>query len=60
MVTKTRPEMEAAFGGASGTYFFYGSICAAGALFVLIFLPETRGKGPDEIRDLYREGGKMQ
>ena len=57
VVTKFRPEMESWF-GTSGTYFFYGTICVVGAVFVIIFLPETKGKGPEEIRNLFGEGDK--
>ncbi len=50
-MTKLRPEMERWF-GVGGTYYFYAGICAAGAVFVLVFLPETKNKTPEEIRYL--------
>lgn len=35
-----------------GTMFLFSSNSLAGALFVLIFLPETKGKSFDEIVEL--------
>ena len=52
VVTKFRPEMEDVM-GTSGTHYLYGSCCAAGALFILLLLPETKGKSNDEIRRLF-------
>jgi len=34
---------------ASGTFWIYGGICIAGFLFILKFLPETKGKSLEEI-----------
>ena len=34
----------------SGSYFLYASICALSAVFILIFIPETRGKTPDDMK----------
>jgi len=35
--------------GSAGTFFTYGSICAAGAVFVWFFVPETKGRTLEEI-----------
>lgn len=34
---------------ASGTFWIYGGICVAGFLFILKYLPETKGKSLEEI-----------
>ncbi len=35
--------------GSAGAFFTYGSICAAGAVFVWLFVPETKGRTLEEI-----------
>jgi SP family sugar porter-like MFS transporter len=35
--------------GASGTFWLFGVICAIGFLFILKYLPETKGKSLEEI-----------
>lgn len=35
--------------GSSGIFYFYGGMAVLGTLFVIFFLPETRGKTLDEI-----------
>lgn len=34
----------------SGTYFLFGAICFTGVLVVFFFVPETKGKTPDEMK----------
>lgn len=36
--------------GASGAYFLFASICALGTVFILFFLPETKGKTSEDMR----------
>jgi MFS family permease len=38
--------------GSAGTYFIYGLFAVAGLIFVLIKLPETKGKSLDELQFL--------
>ena len=40
--------------GVSGAYFMYAAICAAGTLFVLFLVPETKGKNPEELKVYFR------
>jgi MFS transporter, SP family, xylose:H+ symportor len=35
--------------GSSGTFLGYGTICMLGAVFVFVFVPETKGKTLEEI-----------
>ena len=55
VVTLLKPPMDHAL-GVYGTYYFYACACAVGAIFVALVVPETRGKGPEEIRRLFVRG----
>jgi SP family xylose:H+ symportor-like MFS transporter len=35
--------------GSSGTFFTYGAVCFAGAIFVFLYVPETKGRTLEEI-----------
>ena len=35
--------------GASGTFLLYSVICIAGLLFIIRYVPETKGKTLEEI-----------
>ena len=50
LLTYTFPLLNSAF-GASGTFWLYGIICAAGLLFIYKRLPETKGKSLEEIEE---------
>ncbi len=34
----------------SGAYWLYGSICAVAVVFVLVLVPETKGKSPEDMK----------
>lgn len=36
--------------GIHGAYFMYAGICAAGTVFIAAFVPETKGRTPEEIK----------
>ncbi|MBN1117250.1 MAG: sugar porter family MFS transporter [Bacteroidales bacterium] len=38
--------------GSSGTYFIYGMFAVAGLVFVLLKIPETKGKSLEELEEL--------
>lgn len=52
IVVKIYPAMAAAMHNY-GIFSFYGAMSLIGTVFVLIFLPETRGKTLQEIEDLF-------
>ena len=33
-----------------GLYFLFGSVCALGTIFVVLIVPETKGKTPDDMK----------
>ncbi|MBO7318168.1 MAG: sugar porter family MFS transporter, partial [Bacteroidales bacterium] len=48
LLTYTFPLLNAGL-GAAGTFWLYGIICLAGGIFIVKFLPETKGKSLEEI-----------
>ena len=47
IVTKTFRDLQENLGHAA-PFFLYGGVCLFGLVFIFIFLPETRGKTPEE------------
>ena len=39
--------------GTSTCYFIFAGIALAGTVFVIIFVPETKGKSVEEIRQIF-------
>ena len=56
LLTYTFPLLNAKL-GAAGTFWTYGTICLAGALFLALRLPETKGKTLEEIETDLRING---
>ena len=56
-VTKTVVYLQAVL-GYSGTYFLYGSLTTLGAIYILLGVPETKGKSPEEILQYFKIGHK--
>ena len=54
ITTKTYVDLQAALSPA-GALWFYGAFCILGLLFGRFLMPETRGKSPDEIENLFRK-----
>jgi sugar porter (SP) family MFS transporter len=52
VLTYTFPLLNSAI-GTGGTFWFYAAICAAGFLFVLTHLPETKQKSLESIQQLW-------
>jgi sugar porter (SP) family MFS transporter len=48
VLTYTFPLINRAF-GSSGTFWGYGGVCMLGAVFIFIFVPETKGRTLEEI-----------
>ena len=53
ILTYTFPLLNSAIGTA-GTFWFYAAVCAAGFLFVLTYLPETKQKSLEAIQQLWQ------
>jgi sugar porter (SP) family MFS transporter len=51
ILTYTFPLLNASL-GAAGTFWVYAAICFAGFFFVLVKLPETKGKSLEEIENI--------
>ena len=49
LVSKFYPNIEKAL-HTSGSYWLFAAVCAAGTLYVILFVPETKGKSPQEIK----------
>ena len=43
--------------GASSCYFIFSAICLLGTVFTILFVPETKGKSEDEIKNLFSTKG---
>jgi sugar porter (SP) family MFS transporter len=58
-VARATPPMLANVGGKSGygTYFIFGSFCFAMCIFVLVFIPETKGVSLERMDELFGKGG---
>ena len=52
-VVKTGPDLIASI-GIHGTFYTYGAVALGGAVFLYIFLPETRNKTLHDIEEAYR------
>merc|ERR1712110_301086 len=49
LISKFYPNLEDLL-GTSGAYWLFGGVCAAGTLYVILFVPETKGKSLQEIK----------
>jgi sugar porter (SP) family MFS transporter len=54
LLTYTFPLLNAAL-GAAGTFWTYGTVCLAGAVFLALRLPETKGRTLEEIETDFRK-----
>ena len=52
-VAADAPEVRVALGPAA-TFFVFCGVCAAGFAFVLLCVPETKGKSLEDIEALFR------
>jgi sugar porter (SP) family MFS transporter len=54
LLTYTFPLLNAAL-GAAGTFWTYGAVCLAGAMFLALRLPETKGRTLEQIETDFRK-----
>jgi len=57
LVVKFEPDMEDALGNY-GAYFLFAAICALGALFILVVVPETKGRSEEQMREYFKKSSK--
>ena len=57
VLTYTFPLLNA-FAGAAGSFLLYGGICAAGFVFILSHVPETRGQSLEDLERMLAAGRK--
>lgn len=43
----------------AGTFWMYAVLCTIGVIFVLVFVPETKGKSLNEIANLFKKSTNM-
>ncbi|XP_012533979.1 facilitated trehalose transporter Tret1-2 homolog isoform X2 [Monomorium pharaonis] len=55
---KTYPDMESQM-GMHGVFLFFAIVSLVGAIFILMFLPETKGKTLREIEDMFSRKKKV-
>lgn len=59
IVTKFEVNVEDAI-GTSGAYFIYASVCFVATFFVLFIVPETKGRSPQDMKNLFDQEGEKQ
>ena len=52
IVTLTFVDIQDAI-GSSGVFWMFGGFCVAGTLFTFFYLPETKGKNPEQIQAFF-------
>lgn len=57
LITKTFTSLRASL-GSGGTFWLFSGLTILGAVFVFMFLPETKGKSLAEIQELLGGGGR--
>ncbi len=55
LVTKFNSDLESAI-GTGETYFCYATVCIAGAIAIMLLLPETKGKTPQQLAEKFKKG----
>lgn len=54
LVTKFEPYVEDAL-NTSGAYFLFSAICLFGTFIIVFFVPETKGKSPEEMKAYFEK-----
>ena len=52
LVTKFEFDVQAVI-NLSGAFFFYASVCALATVVIVFFIPETKGRSPEELKELF-------
>jgi len=54
LVVKFEPNLEDVMNN-HGAYFLFSAICGLGTLFIIVFVPETRGKTEEQMREYFQQ-----
>lgn len=53
IVVKTFPDLSSMMGGSHGAFWLYASVCFMAAIYVLLFIPETKEKSLQDIESYF-------
>ncbi len=46
--------------GTAGLYYLFAGFGLTSVIFVILFVPETKGRSPDQMREIFRRSKKIE